>query len=297
MDVSVIIVNFRTRELLQHCIRSILDWSAGVEYEVIVVDNASNDGSAEMVESVYPGVRVLASEENIGFGGGNNAGVALAHGKYCLLLNPDTLLQNNALKILFDFMERPESKAIAACGASLLDEDHRPAVSFGRFPTVGSMLFYSLPGSSPFRDKEEGIVLNPVGVPFPVDFVSGADLFIRREVFERIGGFDENYFAYYEEVDLAQRISRLGHRSAIVPPARIQHLEGKSFNNSSLRKKFMFESSLYYLAKFGKRDALFKLFCSVNEVKYRLYQWFHPRADTTAWGEMITAARQYRSKT
>lgn len=296
MDISVIIVNYKTKDLLRQCIQSIIDRTAEVEYEVIVVDNASNDGSVEMLESTYPEVRFLALRENIGFGRGNNAGMVLATGRYCLLLNPDTLFLNNALKILFDFMDRPENKTVAACGTMLFDDKQATAVSFGKFPTTGSMLFFSLPGSTLFRSKNEGIVPDPEGVPFLVDFVSGADLFIRRGVFERTGGFDENYFAYYEEVDLAQRISLLGYQSAIVPAARIIHLESKSFKSSSMRKKLMFDSSLYYLSKFGKSNSLFKLYCLVNEVKYWLYQWLHPAINTTALSEMILVARNYRSK-
>jgi GT2 family glycosyltransferase len=294
MDISVIIVSYKTIELLQQCLRSIQIKTVNVAYEIIVVDNASDDGSIEMVETEYPDVRLVASRENIGFGRGNNAGTRLATGTYCMFLNPDTVLQNNALKIFFDFMERPENKLIAACGGMLSDEKLQPTISFGRFPTTGTMIFYSIPGTKLFRSNVEGIVHTPTEAPFPVDFVSGADLFIRRNIFNQTGGFDENYFAYYEEVDLAQRIRELGYKSAIIPAARIQHLEGKSFKGASARKKLMFESSLYYLAKYEKRNRLFKFYCSVNEIKYRLYQYISTATDKTAWREMISMARDYR---
>jgi GT2 family glycosyltransferase len=156
------------------------------------------------------------------------------------------------------------------------------------------MILYSLPGSALLRSVAEGIVRDAETAPFPVDFVSGADLFIRRDQFNRAGGFDEKYFAYYEEVDLAQQLHRNGCRSAIVPAARIQHLEGKSFKNPAQRKKLMFESSLYYLAKFRTSPRLFKLYCSLNEVKYRLYQLCNPAAGTPALREMVSAAQSYR---
>ena len=296
MDITVISVNYKTKKLLKHCIESIKEQTSGVNYEVLVVDNASNDGSVEMVQTNYPDVKVLDCKENIGYGRGNNAGMKLATSSYYFFLNPDTVLMNNALKILFDFMERAENRSIAVCGAALFDGTHEPAVSFGKFPTVCSMIFYSLPFSALLRSKKEGIVPSPQTAPFTVDFISGADLFVRREVLERIGGFDEKYFAYYEEVDLAHRIAQLGYLSVIVPSAGIMHLEGRSFKHASRRKKLMYESSLHYLSKYKKKNSLFKLYCLVNEFKYRIYRLLLPASSSSFWSEMISTTKYYRTK-
>lgn len=295
MDVSIIIVNFNTRDLLHDCIQTIHDMTVGLTYEVIVVDNASDDGSLEMINNRHPDVKILGSRENLGFGRGNNWGMREAAGKYFLLLNPDTLLVNNAVKIMFDFMENAKNSEVAVCGARLYDATRKPAVSFGRFPTLSTMILYSLPLSLRFR-KKEGLIMDEGREPFAVDFVTGADFFIRREVIDSTGGFDEKYFAYYEETDLAYRLSQQGYQSAIVPSARIIHLEGKSFNNALKRKKLMYESSLYYLDKFSERNLLFKLYCLVNEVKYRLYRFLSHAESASLWSEMVSASKQYRTK-
>ena len=295
MDVSIIIVNYNTRDLLHDCIQSIHDVTAEISYEVIVVDNASDDGSLEMVKNRHPDVKVLESRKNLGFGRGNNWGMRQATGKYCLLLNPDSRLVNNAVKIMFDFMENAENCEIGVCGANLCDVSLKPAVSFGRFPTLGSMILYSLPLSQRFRN-DEGLVMDEGREPFAVDFVTGADFFVRRELIDSTGGFDEKYFAYYEETDLAYRLSQEGHQSVIVPSARIIHLEGKSFNNALKRKKIMYESSLYYLSKYDECKLLFKLYCLINEAKFSIYRFLSQAESASLWSEMVSTSRRYRTK-
>lgn len=295
MDVSIIIVNYNTGKLLHDCIQSVKEKTDGLSYEVIVVDNASADDSIETVQSSHPDVKVVPCGENKGFGRGNNRGMQESTGKYYFLLNPDTLLMNNAIKIMFDFMERTENRNIAVCGGALYNARKEPAVSFGRFPTLCSMIFYSMPLSALFRGNE-GLVLSAKRRPFPVDYVTGADFFIRQEVLELAGRFDEHYFAYYEESDLTKRISNLGYQSVIVPSANIMHLEGISFKNAVKRKKLKYESSLYYLSKFNKNDVLFKLYCLIHELKYNLYKILSPAVNTSLWNEMISISKQYRTK-
>ena len=295
MDVSIIIVNYNTRDLLLDCIQSVKEKTTGLSCEVIIVDNASSDGSVENVKRRHPDVKILGCNENSGFGKGNNLGMQMAVGKYYLLLNPDTLLMNNAIKIMFDFMERTENRNIAVCGAAIYNARQKPALSFGRFPTLCSMIFYSLPLSALFRGNE-GLVLNTTGKPFPVDYVTGADFFIRREVLEKAGFFDEKYFAYYEESDLTKRIANQGYRSVIVPAANIMHLEGKSFKNPLKREQLMYASSLYYLSKFQKNGMLFKLYCLLNQAKYSLYKFLYPEVNASRWNEMISISKLYRTK-
>ncbi|HEX8932588.1 MAG TPA: glycosyltransferase family 2 protein [Patescibacteria group bacterium] len=294
MDVSIIIVNYNTGQLLQNCIQSIHDKTAGLFYEVIVVDNASDDGSVEMTKNHHPDVKILECRENLGFGRGNNLAMRKAAGKYFFLLNPDTLLLNNAIKIMFDFMEKADNRNIAVCGASLYGATQKPAVSFGKFPTLGSMILYSIPLSILFRGND-GLVLSEQRDPFAVDFVTGADFFVRQESINSAGDFDEKYFAYYEESDLTKRLAKLGYHSVIVPDAKIIHLEGKSFKGTMNRKKIMFESSLYYLHKFYPNSMLFKIYCRMNETKFKIYKILSPAANSSHWSEMISASKYYRA--
>jgi len=293
MDISIIIVNYKTGDLVMDCIRSIQEKTSGVEYEIIVVDNASGDGSVPLIREAFPNIRLIANETNNGFGKGNNIGITYATGKYCFLLNPDTCLMNNALHMLYDFMEHNEQNNIAMCGGKLHDRENRPALSFGKFPSVWSLLLYSLPFTRLLR-RGEGMVPDKKRDAFIVDFVSGADLFIRRDLLESIGAFDENYFAYYEETDLALRATRAGYRAAIVPSAGIYHFEGKSFKEPLRRRKLMFESSLYYLQKHANNKLLFHLYSRLNEMKYRMYGLFVDAIARTAYREMIDLAKSYR---
>ena len=295
VDVSIIIVNYNTGRLLLNCIRSIKEKTHGLSYEIVVVDNASSDRSGELAHSANHDVTVVNCAENLGYGRGNNRGMEEATGKYLFLLNPDTILLNNAVKIMFDYMEIPENRRIAVCGAALYNEKHAPAVSFGKFPSLCSMIWYSLPVPLKCRGNA-GLVIHDAAKPFIIDYVTGADFFVRRNVLERTGCFDDNYFTYYEESDLSKRISGLGYQSVIVPSAAIMHLEGKSFKNSRKRKNLMYESSLYYLHKFHRKSPLFKVYCLVNEVKYKIYRLVSPAADFSLWTQMISASKKYRIK-
>lgn len=138
MDISVIIVNYNTKQLLSECLNSIKDKTFGVDYEVIVVDNESKDGSQEMLIKDFPWARLIESGENLGFGKANNLGMSLAKGKYFLLLNSDTLLVNNAIKEFYDYAEA--NPGFGALGSVLLGQDNRPCHSYGKFITPGSEL-------------------------------------------------------------------------------------------------------------------------------------------------------------
>ena len=295
MDVSIVIVNYNTRHLLRDCISSIGRLTDGVSYEVIVVDNASTDDSLALIEFHNTNLKVIRCQENLGFGRGNNVGIKEATGNYCFLLNPDTVLMNNAIKIMFDFMERKENREAAACGAALFDSGGKRCVSYGKFATPGSILFYSIPLSILFRGNT-GLVSNVQKEPFLVDYVTGADIFIRRDELCRVGLFDEQYFAYYEEADLAHRMAVYGYRSVIVPAAMIIHHEGKSFSNSIKRKQLMYESSLYYLNKYYSSSIVFKLYCLLSELKYRVYEHLLDAENAAVWEEMASLSKQYRNR-
>lgn len=245
MDVSVIIVNYNTRQMTCDCLHSIRMHTRDVNYEIIVVDNASTDGSVAHIKTHFAGVRVISSDRNLGFGKANNKGALEARGKYLFFLNSDTLLLNNAIHFFFNYMER--NKEVGAVGGILLNEKGQVSFSYNRFPSPQTEMKYVL--NKLFRRPT---IPHPPFQPVSVDFISGADLFIRKAAFERLNGFDPEFFMYYEEVDLQKRMDLLGLKRIILPEGRIIHLEGGSFASKRLTfRRFLIaqESFNRYIAK------------------------------------------------
>ena len=227
------------------CLHSIRMHTRDVNYEIIVVDNASTDGSVAHIKTHFAGVRVISSDRNLGFGKANNKGALEARGKYLFFLNSDTLLLNNAIHFFFYYMER--NKEVGAVGGILLNEQGQVSFSYNRFPSPQTEVKYVL--NKLFRRPT---IPHPPFQPVSVDFISGADLFIRKAVFERLNGFDPEFFMYYEEVDLQKRMDLLGLKRIILPEGRIIHLEGGSFASKRLTfRRFMIaqESFNRYIAK------------------------------------------------
>lgn len=245
-DVSVIIVNYNTKYFLEACLDSIRERCHGVSYEVIVVDNASSDGSCSRVKAGYSWTRLLENEENLGFGAANNIGAREAAGKYLLFLNSDTLFLNDALKAFFDHAEA-EGPKLGVLGCWLRGADRRPVNSYGIFPTyagcAAARMAFILPSRGCTTSEEMTRMARRV------DCVTGADMFMKRELFLGMGGFDERFFMYYEETELQLRMARAGYRHAIIPEPGILHLEGRS-SRGRMRSRLMMETSMYlYFAK------------------------------------------------
>ncbi len=229
-DVSIIIVNYNTRDLLSDCIASILEKTKGVDYEVIVVDNDSHDGSLTMLRERYPEVKAIEAGSNLGFGRANNLGMSNAVGKYLFLLNSDTILLNDAVS---EFYRQAEEMAArgenpGVLGAILLGKDRKPCHSFGRFITPASELREVTAKYLRFLKDPENTSPRPVAGLRNVDYVTGADMFLPKKVFEATGGFDPDFFMYCEEVDWQKRMSLLGYSRIIVAGPEIIHLEGGS---------------------------------------------------------------------
>lgn len=250
MDVSVIIINYHTAELIAGCLKSVFEKTEGISFEVIIVDNASGDGYEELLSAAFPGkpLKFLTLPENVGFGRANNAGFELASGRNILCLNPDTVLLNNAVKILSDYLDsHPEC---GACGGSLYDRRMEPAVSFRRiFPGIFWELDELASGRAERIMHGENIWFNHTGSPMEVSYINGADLMMPSKVVKRTGGFSPEFFMYFEETDLCRRIRRLGYRVMNVPSAKIQHLEGCSFENDGIPRRqieFYEEGRMHY---------------------------------------------------
>lgn len=229
-DVSVIIVSFNTCDLMRRCLDTLRERSEGVTTEVIVVDNASTDGSPDMVERDYPDVRLIRSDVNLGFGPANNRGIEVARGRYYLLLNSDAFPEPGALRRAVEHMDA--SPEIGAGGARLLFSDGSWQLSARPFPTVlGDFLVMTgLPDAYPASPLFRWVSPTRVApdTPADVDWAPGAFLLLRREVIDQVGSFDERYYFYYEEVDLCWRIGAAGHRVRYWPDVVVVHLCGES---------------------------------------------------------------------
>lgn len=250
MDVSVIIVNYKTCNLAQDCINSIFENTKNVSYEVIVVDNNSNDGSVETFSLLYPQIKIIPLNENIGFGSANNVGVKYAKGEYLFFLNPDTVLKNNALFILSSFLENHID--VALCGGTLFDQNGVILNSYSNevFPF--------------WRELKSVINILPVSSEnhfSPVEYqqckiICGADMMIRKSDFNLIGGFDTRFFMYYEEPDISIRLQKVGKKIYYIKESEIIHLEGQSecesdFYNQTTRFYYVV-SQLRFLKKYFK---------------------------------------------
>lgn len=256
MDVSIIIVNYNTKQLLSDCLSSIKEKTFGIEYEVIVVDNDSTDGSQEMLRQDFQWVRLVESGENLGFGKANNLGMSVANGKYFFLLNSDTLLINNAVKHFFDYAE--SNSDFGALGSILLGSDNKPCHSYGRFITPLSELRFVIAKYLRFLKDKSNLLPELVSSPKEVDYITGADLWVPRSVYKSLGGFDPQFFMYCEEVDWQKRMADAGLKRLIIPNPKIIHLEGGSDNSKSRiwstnRLKNIYTSKkIYYHKHFNK---------------------------------------------
>lgn len=250
MDVSVILVSYNTKDLTLKCIKSIYEKTSGIDFDIYVVDNNSHDGSCEAIEQAYPDVKVIRNKDNKGFGAANNIAMRLSNAKYMFCLNTDTLLVNNAIKILFDFMENNEKVGI--CGGQLFDADMNTTYSVGNFPTVMRIFFQYFGLKFIFKkywqDKISPAKIINSSSPVPVDYICGADIFFRKSVLDKIGLFDENIFMYGEESDISFRAKKAGYEIMFVPDSKIIHLCGKSSANLN-KQKMVQESLLYWYRK------------------------------------------------
>ena len=241
MDVSIILVNYNTKTILINCLNSIINHLKNIGYEIIVVDNGSSDGSQEEIKKLFPNVILIESKENLGFGKANNIGAEMSTGKYLFFLNSDTLLLNNAVKYFYDYFEANKSLNFGCLGCNLTDHDLTINGNGGKFPNIKLVLKMHVDSiKSKFfkRHNDNDYPLDEI------EYVLGADMFMPREVFKLVNGFDERFFMYFEESDLQLRIHRLGFRVKIIDSPKIIHLEGKSSHNT-LRKIIMVQSSAF----------------------------------------------------
>lgn len=238
ITVTFLIASYNTAGLLDECLASVYAQTQ-TSFEVIVVDDASSDGSPAMVREKYPQARLIVNERNVGFVRTNNIGVRHARGTYVLLLNSDTRLLNDAASFLAGYLDaHPE---VGACGGCLLNPDGSTQISYGSFPSftqaLSGVLFlndlFPRAGFPSVGARPEATAM----APRSVDYVSGADLMVRRDLVQRLGLFDELFEAYCEEVDLCYRLRHeAGQDIMFLPEARILHYGGASYGKLGKRR-------------------------------------------------------------
>lgn len=247
--VSIIIVNYNTCQLTIACIQSVLEKTVTIPFEIIVVDNASSDGSVDILRKTFPAIRIIPSVTNLGFGKANNLGASFARGSFLLLLNSDTLLVNDAIGILFNYLSSPENIKVGICGGNLYTKEMTPNHSYATFyPSLFNVIVYRSRLSTILKKSD---VFNNTGSIKEVAIIIGADLFIRKSLFDEMGGFDPFFFMYVEDGELSYRVKKAGYQIVSVPNAKIIHYQGKS--STSAKKLIMEVSSyVYYFNKHFK---------------------------------------------
>lgn len=222
--VSIIILSYNTKELLRECLKSLYKNIKGIDSEVIVVDNASLDGSTEMIGNNFKDVILIENKKNLGFSKGNNIGAKKAKGEYLLFLNSDTELQDGGLAGMAEFLKTHSTVGIL--GGRLKNMNGSLQKSAGRFYTLLNVFLMLLGG-----EKIGMIRLTPSGVK-QVDWVSGAFMMIRRELFGKLKGFDEHFFMYMEDMEICFRAKKLGFSTYFYPDVNVLHKELGSSNRT-----------------------------------------------------------------
>lgn len=245
--ISVIVVSYNTRDLLLDCLRTLYACTE-VEFEVIIVDNASRDGSPDAVEREFPGAHVLRQTENLGFGRANNAGLQQASGRFILLLNSDVTVKEGAVDRMSDFLLlHPEAGAV---GPKLVRPDGRLDLACRRgFPTPRAS-FYRMaglsklfPGSPRFNQYNLGYLAN--GELHEIDAGTAACLMVRRVAVDQVGLFDPDFFMYGEDLDLCFRLKEGGWKIFYMPSAEAVHIKGASSRQQTSRMLFAFHSAMW----------------------------------------------------
>lgn len=269
-DLSIIIVTYNSRRDIEKCLASLQACSRGARVEIIVCDNASPDGTADLVAQHFPSVKIIRSAHNLGFGRANNLAAQHARGRFFLLLNPDTWVEEDLAAALVNFLDsHPEA---SGCAPQHLNPDGtRQFGAMRELPTVASLFYqksglaYAFPRSPRFGryymtwwDHNEVREVQQ----------AGACLALRREVFQQVGGFDESYFMYFEDVELCHAVRAAGHRIFYLPHARVYHIGGQSARQAVSKNFIEFYRSMcrYFRKHHGAAGArLAKLIIASSE--------------------------------
>ena len=251
MKLSVVILNYNVRYFLELCLKSVQLSISPIDAEIIVVDNNSTDDSCKMVKQLFPQITLIENKDNVGFAKANNQGVTIAKGDYVCILNPDTVVAENTFTSLLSFAEKQKDLGIVGCKlidgtGQFLPESKRntPVVKVAIQKIFGNSKTYY---ANHLKDNETG----------KVDVLVGAFMFMKREIFNKVNGFDEDYFMYGEDIDLSYRVLSAGYNNFYFSDTTIIHYKGESaLNDEHYAKRFYNAMQVFYKKHF-KRNVLF----------------------------------------
>jgi GT2 family glycosyltransferase len=289
-DCSVLIVNWNSAADTLRCIESVYTMTKTIRFEILVVDNASTERSIESVRGRFPNLRLIQNETNLGFAAGINRALPVLQGRHTVLLNPDTLLRNDALSKTVDFLDAHPDAGI--CGGRLHNEDDSPGVSYGSFPSIWHVLFRVLAPRWIVPKRWRSLYGRPfdpdLRSPLLVDWVSGADLCIRTELLKRLNGLDASYFFLFEDVDLCFRARQAGFRSFFLPECELVHFRPHGFKNSREEFRIHFYTSEFIFFKKYFKLSIFIYILDMVQWSFRwsrrLFRKPHKRAE---WANLI----------
>jgi len=243
LELSIIIVDYKSQTFSLPLITDLRKQLKGIKFEIIVVDNYPDGNADDEFRKAFDAdkrVKIIKAEKYNGYGSGNNLGAKEAGGKYLLLLNPDTKICDEAIEKMLDFLAKHGE--IGALSPLIMQADGK------NLQRDFFANYQRLTGITVKRWNEKNAKIDKSGDFFYVDMVTGASLLIRREIYQKIDGFDENFFMYIEDDDFCRRVAKLGYRNAVLKTAKIIHLEGKS-STPFARKKYYYKSQNYYWQK------------------------------------------------
>ncbi|MBL4605960.1 MAG: glycosyltransferase family 2 protein [Flavobacteriaceae bacterium] len=261
-ELSIIIVNYNGKHYLKDCIDSIILHCSSVSYEIIIIDNNSSDGSQEYLQTTYPEITLISKTENVGFGKANNIGIQHSSGENILLLNNDTILLQNISPII-EIVKRED---VGAVGVKMLNGKKEFTPSYGKFPTPLSLLKLSNLNETrsdfvtgDFKEKE-----------YKVDWISGAFMMMKRQDWDFVGGFDEDFFMYVEDVDLCKRLKN--HKKQIIFYSKYSYIHFVGFN-SKRELKLINGYKLYSAKHFNFVNAILAKTClNINYAYKRAFK-------------------------
>lgn len=293
IDLSIILVNWNTRDLLLGCLKSIAEHCGGIPHEVIVVDNASGDGSADAVRRDFPGVKLIASDRNLGFAAGNNLGLREARGEFVLFLNPDTVVLKDAVQKMLHFIRQDPEVGVVGC--KLIGSDGRPQESYWmEFPDTRWLLVKAF-----YLDKLLRLLRrrtsNAAASPVKAAHILGACMLARTNVVKEIGGFDASYFLYLEETDLCYRLAKAGYAVYYLPAASIVHIgQQSSLQGAEWTSPQLYASTYAFISKRTARSVFARgllkgaiLICALVRSALWSYRFAVGRPDRTTARKML----------
>jgi len=248
MDLSIIIVNYNTKKLTLDCIASVMSSKTKYQNEIILVDNASVDGTVEEVRNRFPMVHTIANDQNVGFSRANNQGIHISKGRYVLLLNSDTVVEDKTIETMVHFMDEHKDVGISGCKLILPDGSLDEACKRG-FPTPSASFYYAFGFSkrhpkNPKYNQYKLTHLDP-NQTHEVDCLVGAFMMVRREVIDQIGGLDEEFFMYGEDIDWCYRIKQAGWKIIYYPETTVIHYKGASSRRRPLKIIYEFHRAMW----------------------------------------------------